>query len=193
MDGNAAQVESTHATPYPQDAATASDKSTRAAGTAAATAGQTQAPGGGGNGIVGSVAGTGSGGGGDGKNGVKVQQRRRRSSTGLEAGRKALQHRGVGYPMTAVAAVLRQLHVRVLSVEEMKMLDQVCTDFLGPRLVPPEHFEATSGPHRAHCGTVGFVVHSWVGLGLCQSGRFGFAVARLCSVLAGRGYVSALG
>ena len=120
---DAAQVESTHATPYTEDAA-ADDQSTRAAGAAAAGAQSGDARPSGGNGIVGSVAGPGGGGGGgDGKNGVK--QRRRRSSTALETGRKALQHRGVGYPMTAVAAVLRQLHMRVLSVEEMKMLDQV--------------------------------------------------------------------
>lgn len=72
---------------------------------------------------------SGGGGGGEGKNGVRPQQRRRKS-TGLDTGRKALQHQGVGYPMTVVAAVLRQLHMRVLSVEEMKMLDQVRMDWL---------------------------------------------------------------
>ena len=119
---DAAQVESTHATPCPENAA-ADGEGARAGVTAAGGVAQPQAPGGG-NEIVGSSSAGSGGGGGDGKNGVKVQ-RRRKSSTGVEAGRKALQHRGVGYPMTAVAAVLRQLHMRVLSVEEMKMLDQV--------------------------------------------------------------------
>lgn len=120
-----AQVESTHATPYTEAASAEDGESRRAAGGAASAQSGDARPSGGGNGIVGTAV-AGSGGGGDGKNGVKVPQRRRRSSSGSEAGgRKALQHRGVGYPMTAVAAVLRQLHMRVLSVEEMKMLDQV--------------------------------------------------------------------
>jgi len=94
------QVESTHATPYTEDADDGQQASRAGDGTAGAAAA-------GGNG----------GGGEDGS---------RRKAT--------LPHRGVGYPMAAVAAVLRQLHMRVLSVEEMKMLDQV--RILGARMGP---------------------------------------------------------
>lgn len=51
----------------------------------------------------------------------------RRKSTGADGGRKAGKQRSVGYPMTAVSAVLRQLHMRVLSGDEMSMLDKVRT------------------------------------------------------------------
>jgi len=112
------QVESTHATPYTEDADDGQQASRAGDGTAGAAAA-------GGNG----------GGGEDGSSAKQPQQQRRRRSTGTEVGRKAtLPHRGVGYPMAAVAAVLRQLHMRVLSVEEMKMLDQV--RILGARMGP---------------------------------------------------------
>lgn len=55
--------------------------------------------------------------------GLKMVQRRRKS-TGSD-GRKPEPQRAVGYPMTAVSAVLRQLHRRVLTDEEMAMLDKV--------------------------------------------------------------------
>lgn len=54
---------------------------------------------------------------------LKMTQRRRKS-TGSD-GRKPEPQRAVGYPMTAVSAVLRQLHRRVLTDEEMAMLDKV--------------------------------------------------------------------
>lgn len=57
---------------------------------------------------------------------VKVPHMRRKS-TGADGGRKAGKQRSVGYPMTAVSAVLRQLHMRVLSGDEMSMLDKVRT------------------------------------------------------------------
>lgn len=55
----------------------------------------------------------------------KVPHRRRKSAD-FNLGRKA-GHIGVGsgYPMGVVSALLKQLHMRVLSVEEMKMLDKV--------------------------------------------------------------------
>lgn len=59
---------------------------------------------------------------------VKVPQVVRRSSAAADAdgGRgKAGKQRGVGFPMTAVSEVLRQLHMRVLSGDEMLMLDKV--------------------------------------------------------------------
>lgn len=118
------QVESTHATPCPEGVVDG-NQSQKPTGTAGCGAQSQDVRLGGGNGIVGVT--TGASGGGDGgeeKSGVKVQPRRRRAA-GVESGRKATQRRGMGYPMTAVAAVLRQLHMRVLSVEEMKMLDQV--------------------------------------------------------------------
>ncbi|CAN0521793.1 unnamed protein product, partial [Ectocarpus sp. 12 AP-2014] len=67
---------------------------------------------------------------------VKVQPRRRKS-TSLDGERRGegAQQREVGYPMTSVAAVLRQLHMRVLSVEEMKMLDQVTGEGIAEHLV----------------------------------------------------------
>lgn len=54
---------------------------------------------------------------------LKMAQRRRKS-TGSD-GKKPEPQRAVGYPMTAVSAVLRQLHRRVLTDEEMAMLDKV--------------------------------------------------------------------
>lgn len=118
------QVESTHATPC-SEAVIDSNQSQQTTGTAGCSTQMQEARLGGGNGIVGVTADTSSGGdGGEAKSAVRAQPRRRKS-TSLDGGRKATQRRGVGYPMTTVAAVLRQLHMRVLSVEEMKMLDQV--------------------------------------------------------------------
>lgn len=117
------KVESTHATPRPEEKAADAQAKPQATGTAQNGVDANDVRSGGGNGILGGGGGVGK----DAKSGVKVQHRRRRSTTGLEGGRKAAsqQRGGVGYPMTAVSAVLRQLHMRVLSGEEMKMLDQV--------------------------------------------------------------------
>lgn len=49
----------------------------------------------------------------------------RRTSTGADGGRKGGKQRRVRFPMTVVSAVLRQLHTRVLSGDEMSMLDKV--------------------------------------------------------------------
>lgn len=124
------QVESTHATPRPEEkVADVQDQPHAATGTGPDGVNSHDVRvGGGGNGMVGTAAAGVGGGGGRGKDekgGVKVQHRRRRS-TGLDGGgRNNAQRGGGGYPMSAVAAVLRQLHMRVLSGEEMKMLDQV--------------------------------------------------------------------
>ncbi|CAN0034427.1 unnamed protein product, partial [Scytosiphon promiscuus] len=131
------KVESTHATPRPEEKAAELDVQPQATGNARDGAHSQDGRQGGGNGIVGAAAGIGSGGAGgkDEKSGVVKVQHRRRRSTGLDGGRKAAQQRGPGYPMTAVAAVLRQLHMRVLSGDEMKMLDQVTGEGVAEHLV----------------------------------------------------------
>lgn len=132
------QVESMHATPHPEGV-TAEDQrqqqATGAVGSDALSRDTRSGGGGGGNGIVGAGAGAG---GCSEKGAVKVQPRRRKS-TSLDGERRGggAQQREVGYPMTSVAAVLRQLHMRVLSVEEMKMLDQVSlADTYVPSVAP---------------------------------------------------------
>lgn len=130
------QVESMHATPHPEGVTADGQRPQQATGTVGDDAlSRDTRPGGGGNGIVGAGAGAGSG---SEKDAVKVQPRRRKS-TSLDGERRGggAHQREVGYPMTSVAAVLRQLHMRVLSVEEMKMLDQVSlADTYVPSVAP---------------------------------------------------------
>lgn len=128
------QVESTHATPSSENERPDEQQQTAETG---AGGNQSHNVRSGSNGNVEAGAGA-SGGGvargsemhgqGDGvteKKAAKVPSQRRKS-TSLDTGRKAAQQRAVGYPMAAVSAVLRQLHMRVLSGDEMTMLDKVC-------------------------------------------------------------------